>query len=324
MTGPLPAPGWYQDSLTPGQLRWWDGRQWTPSTQPSPAPSSQQTRGTQRQAVAGSRQSEERLHASGQRLKDAQEALRSRPRWEPVPPDAERGDRVTGMPVPRWVDAQVGRSAPSGWYARHDDDEQYRWWDGTQWTDRDDAALVASLREGKKQAEQTTADREAFLTKLDTLEARRKQIAANGAARIKELTELKATNTAAAMVHQETARKKKRTTRIVMSLIGLTLLGGCYAFFHNAYSKSRQQVDNGSPGAYAACQGFVRDRLKSPSTAHFPLDLATAVTPLGTTFIVKSYVDADNSFGAPIRNNYVCEVTSSDGNWDLISLTGLQ
>lgn len=30
-----PAPGWYPDPAGPGQLRWWDGRQWTDHRQPS-------------------------------------------------------------------------------------------------------------------------------------------------------------------------------------------------------------------------------------------------------------------------------------------------
>lgn len=117
-------------------------------------------------------------------------------------------------------------------------------------------------------------------------------------------------------------RKRKRPLRIAISLISLSLLGGCYAFFYHVNSTSND-VNTGSSGAYFACQDFVKERLKSPSTAKFPLDLYTAVTRVGTTYVVKSYVDADNSFGAPIRSSYVCEVQNSGGTWTLLSLTGL-
>jgi hypothetical protein len=32
--GGQPAPNWYQDPQDPAMLRWWDGRAWTPHTQP--------------------------------------------------------------------------------------------------------------------------------------------------------------------------------------------------------------------------------------------------------------------------------------------------
>lgn len=37
MTQAPPPPGWYPDQATPGNLRWWDGRQWTPHWQAAPA-----------------------------------------------------------------------------------------------------------------------------------------------------------------------------------------------------------------------------------------------------------------------------------------------
>jgi hypothetical protein len=41
VTGPSAPPGWFPDASVRGQLRWWDGRQWTSDTQPhlsGPAP----------------------------------------------------------------------------------------------------------------------------------------------------------------------------------------------------------------------------------------------------------------------------------------------
>lgn len=56
-------------------------------------------------------------------------------------------------------------------------------------------------------------------------------------------------------------------------------------------------------------RGFVKQRLKSPSTAKFPPTNTATVskTPNGT-YIVSSYVDSQNGFGATIRTNWVAEI----------------
>jgi hypothetical protein len=57
-------------------------------------------------------------------------------------------------------------------------------------------------------------------------------------------------------------------------------------------------------GAYIVSQYAVKDQLKSPSTAEFPL-LAESVNNYAEGYyLVKSYVDSQNSFGATVRNKY--------------------
>jgi len=47
--------------------------------------------------------------------------------------------------------------------------------------------------------------------------------------------------------------------------------------------------------------------LKSPSSAKFPWGLKSSLIS-GDKYRVANYVDSQNSFGAMIRTNYVCEV----------------
>ncbi len=69
-------------------------------------------------------------------------------------------------------------------------------------------------------------------------------------------------------------------------------------------------------------QSFVEERLKAPATANFCSYGDATVTDLGGgRFKVLAYVDAENSFGAKLRNHYTCVLKSSDGStWSLESL----
>lgn len=69
------------------------------------------------------------------------------------------------------------------------------------------------------------------------------------------------------------------------------------------------------------CQEFVADRLKAPSTADFATPRQSVVRRSGNAFIVNSYVDAENSFGANVRTRYSCMVQpTDDGDWRLQNL----
>jgi len=62
--------------------------------------------------------------------------------------------------------------------------------------------------------------------------------------------------------------------------------------------------------AYYLAQGFVKDRLKAPATADFPYSFKRKRVN-DSTFIINSYVDSQNSFGALIRTNWSCIILYS-------------
>jgi len=73
--------------------------------------------------------------------------------------------------------------------------------------------------------------------------------------------------------------------------------------------------------ARRAAVAYVQSRLKSPSTADFPLlDLRYAMLECGV-WSVKSYVDSQNTYGATIRTNFSAIVErKADGTWKPIDL----
>lgn len=77
-------------------------------------------------------------------------------------------------------------------------------------------------------------------------------------------------------------------------------------------------------GAYVEAEMYIKQNLKSPSTAEFPfLGNSERVHYLGdSVFVVRSYVDAKNSFGVPIRSNWMVKLkrnsTSGSNDFDII------
>ena len=77
--------------------------------------------------------------------------------------------------------------------------------------------------------------------------------------------------------------------------------------------------------AYMMMQTFVERRLKSPKSADFPNPLVGQhkhVRHIGDhTYVIDSWVDAQNSFGADIRTRFVGKVQQvSDVEWRLVEL----
>lgn len=82
-----------------------------------------------------------------------------------------------------------------------------------------------------------------------------------------------------------------------------------------------------APKAIDACamsHVFIKQQLKSPSTADFAVcdEPDTVVAHTGNQWTVRSYVDAQNSFGAQLRNDYAVEMLylPSTDKWRLVNV----
>jgi hypothetical protein len=110
--------------------------------------------------------------------------------------------------------------------------------------------------------------------------------------------------------------------------VGLSTILGSLAlaafFTYVSVDNDRKPADM-SIMAGIHCRDFVKQRLKSPSTADFPY-LGTPTWKTGNTYAVKSYVDSQNSFGVMVRSNWTCKIKYVTGdkydrsNWQLIDL----
>ncbi len=81
--------------------------------------------------------------------------------------------------------------------------------------------------------------------------------------------------------------------------------------------ESAESKSNNTPDEYdvwVIAIDEVKSRLKSPSTADFCSQSNATITKSGKKWTVTGYVDAQNSFGATLRNNFKVVITFSSGN----------
>jgi hypothetical protein len=125
-----------------------------------------------------------------------------------------------------------------------------------------------------------------------------------------------------AVVKQAPKRKKKSGRIVLLALIILIACGVICALGQGGSSTPSARTPE--PGhdeidARAMCAEFVKDRLKSPSTAKFDYRSETAVHHGNGRYTVTGAVDAQNAFGAMIRAQYICELhyNNSTDKWYL-------
>ena len=88
-----------------------------------------------------------------------------------------------------------------------------------------------------------------------------------------------------------------------------------------AQKKAEQRRSVAKSVAYAAAKNVIRRRLKSPSTADFPFFSVGHTKYIGDkTYLIRSYVDAQNSFGATVRINYSVKLKNTKDEWDVLNV----
>ena len=113
-------------------------------------------------------------------------------------------------------------------------------------------------------------------------------------------------------------------TAFKIFIIGMTIFA--ISECKKSSPKSDEEPKDESSMASIQCKEFVKERLKSPSSADFPLLDYQASVIGNNQYVIRSYVEAQNSFGANLKSNYVCIVkwngqeSYAIRNWELISL----
>jgi hypothetical protein len=83
-----------------------------------------------------------------------------------------------------------------------------------------------------------------------------------------------------------------------------------------------------STDAYIICQMHIKSRLVSPASADFPF-LDYSVRKMGKQrYIVQSYVDSQNAFGATLRTHFNCDMqydlegdALNSTSWEMLSIS---
>lgn len=99
---------------------------------------------------------------------------------------------------------------------------------------------------------------------------------------------------------------------LLLSISTLIFLSGCLEQLSGTITN--QDV-------YLMSQKFVKEQLVSPASAQFPsINNAKIIKKNMNTWLVVSYVDSQNRFGAMLRNYYACTLAENNGEWLLIDL----
>ena len=118
----------------------------------------------------------------------------------------------------------------------------------------------------------------------------------------------------------KTGMPESKTGKVVaLILFGVIIVVFSYILFFS-HGPTTQTAKPHTPDAielYVQAQQFVKQALKAPSTAEFPFDPISVGADGNGLYQVESTVDAQNSFGAPIRSHWMLNMRLIEGKWVL-------
>ena len=105
----------------------------------------------------------------------------------------------------------------------------------------------------------------------------------------------------------------------IISIIGTILIIAVIALFSYVCSPAKEEgikdeFGNTESTAFIDATSEVEKMLKAPSTADFCESYEAEILQKGNTWTVEGWVDAQNSFGAMIRTDFVVKLTYTDRN----------
>lgn len=106
------------------------------------------------------------------------------------------------------------------------------------------------------------------------------------------------------------ASKAKMGDRIAAVVVTFLILVGIYACTSREKEVSQPRIatiEDKKSYAYIYCKNIIEKTLKAPKTAEFPWGVSAVF--VDGKYIVNSYVDAENSFGAHIRTRFMCKLS---------------
>ena len=98
---------------------------------------------------------------------------------------------------------------------------------------------------------------------------------------------------------------------------GLIFLLSSLGFFGDDLTPTNNPHIPDAIELHVQAQQFVKQGLKAPSTAKFPLEPVSAGTDGSGLYQVESYVDSQNSFGASIRSEWMVNMRLVGDRWVL-------
>jgi hypothetical protein len=102
--------------------------------------------------------------------------------------------------------------------------------------------------------------------------------------------------------------RKKRISLILMTIILIITLIGCTVEVPKNFSELDEDEQESFAELFA--EDIVKDNLKAPSTAKVEV---LSIDDLGDNkYKINGFVDAENAFGARLRNNFIVEIKIND------------